>query len=298
MTTGKLYLHIGPPKTATTSLQIALQETNLRGLHYGGTFQPRDHNVGSLAQTLHKASCERLAADDPDVRAALDDVSNVLGGVILSKETFLVEQRGCPFPEKLRRLATVLADIPTVVLVTLRDPTEGLPSPYQELFNGLPLTEKLSFARFCHGPRARCYNYTFVYESLIQAGFRDIRGIEFHDLTAGQVPLSRLLGHDAPTDAILTLGRANAGAKNGPDKRTLPPVSLKSIGGIRPIRSLLDRMGLRGTTLHRYAAATLDRIRLRPGDARQLRLPAHIADRLDTHLADARTRLQPIGTRQ
>ena len=204
---------------------------------------------------------------------------------------FLVEQRDNPFPEKLRWLGDLLSDIPTVVLVTLRDPREGLPSLYQELFNGLPLTEKLSFARFCRGPRARCYDYSFVHESLSQAGFR---GIEFHDLTAGQVPLSRVLGHDAPTDAMLTLGRANSGVSTGAGKRTLPPVSLKSIGGIRPIRALLDLTGLRGKALHRHAAATLDRIRLRPGDERQLHLPAHTANRLDTCLAEARTRLQPM----
>ncbi|KAF0285580.1 hypothetical protein BA899_01895 [Spiribacter sp. SSL99] len=300
MITGKLYLHIGPPKTAATSLQIAMQEADLPRLHYGGTFQPREDNVGSSAQTPHKASCGRLAAGDADVRSALDEIGEHLrgGNLILSEEMFLVEQHDNPFPEKLRRLGDLLSDIPTVVLVTLRDPREGLPSLYQELFNGLPLTEKLSFARFCRGPRARCYDYTFVHENLIQAAFRDIRGIEFHDLTAGEVPLSQVIGHDALTDAMLILRRANSGAKTGPDKRTLPPVSLKSIGGMRPVRASLDRTGLRGTALSRHAAATFDRIRLRPGDERQLRLPAHTAGRLDTCLAGARTRLQPMESPQ
>ena len=80
MTTGKLYLHIGPPKTATTSLQIALQKADLPRLHYGGTFQPRDNNVGSLAQTLHQAAAGRLTTKDADVRAALGDISKILRG--------------------------------------------------------------------------------------------------------------------------------------------------------------------------------------------------------------------------
>ena len=126
--------------------------------------------------------------------------------MILSEEMFLVEQRHSTFADKLRRLSELLADIPTVVLLTLRDPGDGLPSLYQELFNGLPLLEKLSFARFCRGPRARCYDYTFVHDTLTCAGFRDIRGIDFADLTAGQVPLPRVLGHDAPNDVMLSLG--------------------------------------------------------------------------------------------
>lgn len=80
MTTGKLYLHIGPPKTATTSLQIALQQANLPGVHYGGIFQPRESNVGSIAHLLHQAACGRLAADDPDVCAALDEIGEHLRG--------------------------------------------------------------------------------------------------------------------------------------------------------------------------------------------------------------------------
>ena len=80
MTTGKLYLHIGPPKTATTSLQIAFQEAHLSGLHYGGTFLPRENNVGSLAETLHQAAAGRLTTKDADVRAALGDISKILRG--------------------------------------------------------------------------------------------------------------------------------------------------------------------------------------------------------------------------
>ena len=220
------------------------------------------------------------------------------GDVILSDEMFLVEQRHSPFADKLRRLSELLAEIPAVVLLTLRDPRDGLPSLYQELFNGLPLPEKLSFARFCRGPRARCYDYTFVHDTLTCAGFRDIRGIDFIDLTAGQVPLSRVLGHDTPKDVMLTLGRVNAGGKSGPDKRSLPPVSLKAIGSMRPIRAALDRSGLRGTGLHRHAAATLDLIRLRPGDARQLRVPDNTADHFAARLADARTRLPPMEPTQ
>lgn len=274
MTTGKLYLHIGPPKTATTSLQIALQQANHPGLHYGGTFQPRESNVGSIAQTRHNASCGRLVAGGPDVRTTLEEIGeHVWGGGDTVRRDVPCRTAWYPFPEKLQRLGDLLADVPTVVLVTLRDPREGLPSLYQELLKSLPLCEKLSFARFCHGPRARCYDYAFVYQTIIKAGFRDIRGIEFGDLAAGEVPLSRVLGHDAPTDSMLTLGRANSGAKNGPDKRTLPPVSLKSIGELRYMRAALARSGLRGTAFYRSAASMCGRARLRSGDARRLRLP-------------------------
>ena len=80
MTAGKLYLHIGPPKTATTSLQVAFQETDLAALHYGGTFQPREANAGSLAQTLHRATAGRLTPQDADVRAALGAIREHLRG--------------------------------------------------------------------------------------------------------------------------------------------------------------------------------------------------------------------------
>lgn len=297
MTTGKLYLHIGPPKTATSSLQVALSQAKLPGIRYAGAFQPRGNNFGSIAQVIHKATTGGFATGDPDVLEVLNAIREHLSageGMVLSEEMFLVGQRDCAFPTKLQRLGVLLADIPTVILLTLRDPVDGLPSLYQELFNSLPLLDKLSFARFCRGPSARCYDYSYVYESLARAGFRDIRGIEFENLAAGEVPLSLVLGNDAPTDATLMLRHMNAGAKTGSDKRKLPPITLRSICGLRWIRDTVAYSSLRGTVFHRYVANICDRVHLSSGDTRQLHMPEDAADHFSRSMRYAYTYLQSI----
>lgn len=290
----RLYLHLGPPKTATTSLQIALEEAGSEWLHYGGVFQPRERNAGSLSQRLHQAAAGKWADDNPNISSVLDEIQSHLAAgrsVMISEEMFLVEQRGCPITLKIERLGQFISGTPTTVLLGLRNPVDGIPSLYQEIFRSLPFREQLSFARFCRGPRARCFDYGFLRKTLGENGFRDIRILDFEAITTGTLDLSELIGWHPPTQDALRIGRANMSNKSGAE-RVMPGVSLKAVGSVRAVRALIDWTGLRSSGVYRKAVDALDRLVLRPPGSRDLRVPDDLASRLRSDYLVARQELQ------
>lgn len=135
---GRLFLHIGPPKTATTSLQVAFERLSHPRYSYGGTFQPRERNTGSLAHQLHRAVGEGAPALPAQVAAVEAKLAE--GGIVLiSEEMLSLRQEGVATAAKIARLGRLFSGLPVTVLATLRDPVEALPSLFQELRAGLPL---------------------------------------------------------------------------------------------------------------------------------------------------------------
>ena len=52
---GRLYIHLGPPKTATTSFQYFLQDLNHPEIEYFGIYQPRSNKKISTGKALYDA---------------------------------------------------------------------------------------------------------------------------------------------------------------------------------------------------------------------------------------------------
>lgn len=167
-------------------------------------------------------------------------------------------------------------DIPTTVIISLRDPAEGVPSLYQELFAGLPLRQKLSFDSFCESDKARCYDFDRIREALDQLDFNEIRYITFDAIRNGRISSRDLFGdRDILQMAEIQIGHANAGEKRKGDnsQRQLVGVSLKSLGQVPPARWLIERLGLREAPAYRWLVASLDKVMLRPPEYRALVLP-------------------------
>ena len=55
---GKLIIHIGPPKTASTSLQYYLESLNQDGVKYIGVNQPRETDSMAFGTAVHTALLE------------------------------------------------------------------------------------------------------------------------------------------------------------------------------------------------------------------------------------------------
>lgn len=209
---------------------------------------------------------------------------------------FLVEQHDSPFTDKLQRLGYLLTAIPTVVLITLRDPREGLPSLYQELYSELPLLEQLSFARFCRGAQARCYDYAYLLRTLEKVGFSDIRVLEYEQLISENVLLSDLLGDNSPSTFMLRLSHANASPKMHDNKRILRPISMisvmNSIKLMRFVQGVLNSSGLRGTTLHQNVIDLFTRISFPMRQGASLHLPKSVDKQFVRGFTQARLRLR------
>ena len=72
-----MFVHLGPPKTGTTALQIALQRQYLHGVYYGGTHQPRRASQ-DLSARLHELVKGVVQNDDPHITATRHDIDAIL----------------------------------------------------------------------------------------------------------------------------------------------------------------------------------------------------------------------------
>lgn len=288
--TGQLFLHIGPPKTATTSLQYALQELDSAGLAYGGVRHPREENRSGWSSILHRAAAGHTKRNSGIEQKALAAIRETLAAgtdVLISEEMFLVDQTAAPYDLKLRHMRQWFENTPVTVIVTLRDPDIGLPSYYQEVFRSLPMTEKLSFSRFCRSHRATCFDYDHLTALLYEIGFDMVHFVSFERLVSGELTLRCLTGSHNVPDTPIAVGSHNTSAKSGGERRSLPRMSLKDFVQLRALQRAISAAGMRRWPGYRFAVQSFEKITLRPASARPLVVPADVAARLSDAYARA-----------
>ncbi|WP_147238870.1 hypothetical protein [Rhodosalinus halophilus] len=289
---GHIFIHIGPPKTATTSLQVAAEKLADTRYFYAGTFQPRERNSGSLAQQLHNACSSADKSQGHQVAERLRAECDAGKTVFLSEEMFLVHSRKVSWQRKLSELRIFLGDAPITIIVTLRKPTAALPSLYQELFRGLPLSQKLSFASFCRSKYANCFDYDFLQSEILSAGFYRARKIDFNKIAASEMSTTDLFGPATNMTAqTLDIGWENKG-KTGKtsSERALPSVTLKDLANARGTRWLIERTMHRDSKLRKSLGKSAARLSLRPSRQGDLIVPKELGEALDRvyarHLSD------------
>lgn len=294
---GRLFLHIGPPKTATTSLQYAVQAAEDDWYVYGGVRQPRDPADRGISWQLHEAACGRLERRSPEgerlvaaIRAPLQAGKHML----VSEEMLLVRQPGMPFQSKIEGLGRFLADLPVTILLTFRDPESGLRSYYQEIFQNLPFVQKMDYRRFCRDERTRIFDYQYMLDLLARNGLTEIRLIDFEHLISGHFSYGDIFGSEARNRNPVPLPWENHGrTQSESGKRVLPAISARSLSSL-PFFPLKLVQRLPG-----YAAlrAGLDRVTLRPSGAQDLRVPPDVGERLAAGAQVARTVLRAQADR-
>lgn len=280
----KVIIHIGPPKTATTSLQIALEQSNHPYLYYGGTFQPRSRNVASLSANVFQF-CTGSAGSREDFGRIRTEIENAICAgkhVFISEEMLSLEQRTASASFKLRKLGELLKGFECRILITARPAKDALPSLYQEIFESLPSNLQLSFPSFCRDKRSLCYDYSSLCEALIENGFKDIVILEFDKALKEGINLSDLFEDSAIGEHRVILQRSNIGqtGRSG-DLRTLPSVSLKNFGGASLIQSIINRFGMRFWPGYRRSVTLLERISLSSSGEKRLQVPQDVVERFD-----------------
>lgn len=175
-TTGRFICHVGPPKTATTAIQYALQRISGAHICYLGTNQPRSENkVDSIYLDLIQLVRDK-ADDDVIVEIQRKINQELEAGIdlILSEELFLVNQDNVRFEQKLLRLSQVIGCYPCIIVVSLRDPIAALKSYYLELYFRQALSPQISFEDFLVS-EALTYDYPYLLDTLKKCGFENVR---------------------------------------------------------------------------------------------------------------------------
>lgn len=287
----RLFLHIGPPKTASTAFQQFMQ-SHAATFHYGGTSQPRDFHGAELSSRLHYA-CAYPATDPPGtVPLAIrvpTEISRLLESgrnLLVSEEMFLVDHFST-HQEKLTRLSLLLSDIPTTIILVVRDPVAGLSSLYQQLYANLPIAQQLQFTRFLRTNQARVFDYEHLSRLLRANGFDDVRCIGFDSLVSAGLMSTDIFGRHEGDAFRVALPTGNASKKiRGGTHRYFPPIRLGSI----PIPWILSR-ALEWIYAHwprsRSILSPLARVIIYPSRMRSPELPDAIASALRSKAEDA-----------
>ena len=142
------------------------------------------------------------------------------------------------------------------ILVTLRNPEEGLPSLYQEIYRNLSYRLQRDFSSFCHSEFASCFDYRELARQIRSAGFEDIRWLDFVRIGEARLNTEHIFGeHDLWKAKNLVLPRANVGARTRRGERRLVQATLRSIGRSPVVSGMIDGLGLRGGKFVRFGAA-------------------------------------------
>lgn len=284
----KLLLHIGPPKTATTSLQIALQNIADERFSFGGSFYPREQNTGSLCYKLLKA-CSDSSVSHLEVNSVRKDIQALLvsrNTLFFSEEMFLVEEPDASISTKLRRLSEIMSPFDCRIILTLRRARDALPSWYQESLKN-PTFPRVAFRSFCDGARAACFDYSAICHNLKQLGFRDIRLLEFETLTSANVSLGYVSGDSRWDHERLFFPHANKGRFHQlPTDRILPSLTLKAalsvkLNSMALFRYVDSRLGLRKWYGFQTLKSVTERLSWRKEQHEKLLVPENVLRRFD-----------------
>lgn len=274
----KLYLHVGPPKTATTALQYELQSGD-RSYDYFGVSQPRGNKELEDSEVLHNAVAgQHQNLDQVDsVLVRINDAFVAGRNVVISEEMFLVDGI-VSHQTKLRRLSTILQGIPVVVAICLRNPADALPSLYQERYDRLPLRQRLSFGAFTRSNQAKIFDYQHLL-SLLQINFSDVITLSFDKLVGGSASLKDIFGAGFPGKRCVNLQMLNAGTQ-GVRGRKMPATRVEHMVGKSRLMPPSVRDRLRRLTFVRVLWERLAHLEIQSRKERSLVLPAKLAEDL------------------
>lgn len=204
----KLYIHLGPPKTATTSFQHFFLKEKIDNLSYEGIIQPRISDDNSLCKLLYNKTSSKLNSKN-----LISILKNSIEkhNVILSEEMFLVEQKRISWENKLKNLYSIIGDFEPTLLIVVRNPIDAIKSYYQELFYNLDKKSITSINDFALSDYCKIYDYSYLFETLKNIGFTNMKILKYEKLVNGNYSLDEIF--DVSTKDKLELGHQNKSIK-------------------------------------------------------------------------------------
>lgn len=185
----QIYLHIGLPKTATTSLQTCFFPRLCEHVNFMGVYQPRNIKQDSLYQKL----VHLIESTDEDYGKKKFAVIDALQGrisendipILLSEEGFTVDSPNARWQTKIARLSDIFESFRVSLLVTVREPVSASHSLYVELYNQLNINYDTFEKYFEHSNQAKIFEYDYLHH-IISAYFKQspIKYIAFEKITS------------------------------------------------------------------------------------------------------------------
>lgn len=134
----KVFIHIGLPKTATSSLQKKFRDLKEASFKFYGVHQPRSESQSEDFKLFYKYIITGKGKEEV-IDAFSRDINNGLK-ILISEEMILVSRESISWRKKLMRLSDLIKSFDYQIIVTIREPAKAMFSYYVErldYFKGL-----------------------------------------------------------------------------------------------------------------------------------------------------------------
>lgn len=198
----KIFIHIGLPKTATTSLQKdlfpQLKNTKYLGISYPRTWEYDPSTVyGAFMLGMH-------SGDNQQFKAALDQL-DPLQNVLISEEMITVVTGSADWERNLKNVHSLLRDYDYRLLVTIRDPLDAMFSYYVERYDYFRKALGEFDERVIKSLDMGIYRYKSFFQFLgDEFGSERIFVADYENIISGQFfEIEKFLGERLPTDLAI-----------------------------------------------------------------------------------------------
>jgi len=182
----KVFIHIGLPKTATTTLQTDVFPHLDNSIFYVGVHQPRSSYKSDLYVKFMKSI--RYGSDIALTKSMLMEQLSTGRNILISEENICVSESMATWEKKIERLSCILNGLNYKIIVTIREPSKAIYSYYVEL-NDLFRKKKKSFIDIALNDESmKIYHYTFFF-NFISNNFdvNNLHVFKFEDIVKGEI---------------------------------------------------------------------------------------------------------------
>jgi hypothetical protein len=207
----KIYVHIGLPKTATTSLQQDLFP-RFEGVKYFGVTHPRSSNYDP--GTVYGAFMIGMYTGDTQFFEAALQQCDPAEGVLISEEMITVGTERADWQRNLKNVRRLLGQHDYRLLITVRDPLDAMYSYYVERYDYFRETYKVFDQRIIQSFNMGIYRYqSFLKFLKDEFDFDRIFLADYSNIITGQFfEIERFLNEELPVN--IEIRHRNSKAKN------------------------------------------------------------------------------------
>jgi hypothetical protein len=210
----KIYVHIGLPKTATTSLQRDLFP-RVAELVYAGTCLPRvskydgDTVYGAFMLGMYSGETRQFEAALSKMDAGED--------ILISEEMITVVTSRSDWKQNLNRMRQLLEPYDYRLLVTVRDPLDAMFSYYVERFDYFQGIYKKFDEAILESVDMGIYRYSRFLKYLgAEFGSERIVVADYRDIISGRfTAIERFLERPMPVDSAISNHNSKYQSKSG-----------------------------------------------------------------------------------
>ena len=236
----RIFLHIGLPKTATTTLQTDifpyLNEGNIK---YVGVRQPRSAEQNPLYKIIYGA-----IRNGENIKVVRNEIITILKSdmsLLLSEEMIVVSEPQVNWHVKLKNLSNLVYGLDYTLIVTVREPVSAMFSYYVELYSQCS-KEKKSFEELAlRDQRMEIFHYEKFFHVI--SSLFDISQVfvkKFEEVIVGDVvDLYRLFGVQDKMENIASISKHNSKKSANGYVYTKKKLNISCV-----MRNLLSRTGI------------------------------------------------------